>query len=91
MLIHFHSDESGNYPGFQITYSVVEGIPGCGGVYTAQQGEIRSPTYDGTYPADALCEYKITLGEKVRIKLTFLSFSLEESEECKFDSVSVSF
>ncbi|RZC32589.1 cubilin, partial [Asbolus verrucosus] len=88
-LVHFHSDNAVNYPGFQITYSVVEAIPGCGGVYTRHQGEIRSPSYNGNYPNDVLCEYKIQLGTKSRIKLTFISFALEDSDGCQFDYVSI--
>ena len=90
MLVHFHTDASRTYPGFQITYSVVEGMPGCGGVYTRYQDEIRSPSFNGNYPNDIQCEYKIQLSEKSRIKLTFLSFDLEEAEGCQFDYVAVS-
>ncbi|KAH0809453.1 hypothetical protein GEV33_013339 [Tenebrio molitor] len=89
VLIHFHSDSSQTYPGFQITYSVVEGMPGCGGVYTGHQGEIRSPSFDGRYPNDIQCEYKIQLSQESRIKITFVSFSMEDSENCQFDYVAV--
>lgn len=65
-------------------------MPGCGGVYTSHQDEIWSPTYDNAYPNDLFCEYKIQLDEKSRIKLTFLSFSLETSDQCQFDYVAVS-
>lgn len=88
--MHFHSDATGNYPGFQITYSAVEGLPGCGGTFTAERGEFGSPGYDGQYPPDVTCEYKIVLPEKSRIKLTFLSFSLEEATDCTADYVAVS-
>ncbi|KAJ3659671.1 hypothetical protein Zmor_011346 [Zophobas morio] len=89
VLVHFHTDASRTYPGFQITYSVVEGMPGCGGVYTRYQDEIRSPSFNGNYPNDIQCEYKIQLSEKSRIKLTFLSFDLEEAEGCQFDYVAI--
>nr|XP_008192422.1 PREDICTED: cubilin [Tribolium castaneum] len=89
VLVHFHSDMDKNYPGFQITYSVVEGMPGCGGVYTRSQDEIRSPMYNGNYPNDIQCEYKIQLTTKSRIKLTFLSFDVEDSENCQFDYVAI--
>lgn len=88
--MHFHSDESGNYPGFQITYSAVEGLPNCGGTFTAERGEIHSPGYDGEYPPDVTCEYRIRLPEKSRIRITFLSFNLEESSDCGADYVEVS-
>lgn len=64
-------------------------MPGCGGVYTNDQGEIRSPSLNGVYPTDITCEYKIVLSENNRIKITFLSFKLEDSELCEFDYVKV--
>lgn len=88
--VYFHSDESGNYPGFQITYSAVEGLPGCGGTYTSERGEFHSPGFDGEYPPEIICEYKIKLPDKSRIKITFLSFNLEESSDCAADYVAVS-
>lgn len=91
MHIHFHSDESGNYPGFQITYSVIEGLPGCGGTFTSEMGEFRSPEFDGLYPSEITCEYKIKLPNESRIKITFLSFALEESSDCTADYVAVSY
>lgn len=87
--MHFHSDESGNYPGFQITYSAVEGLPGCGGTFTSDRGEIHSPGYDGEYPPEVTCEYRIKLPDKSRIKITFLTFSLEEAIDCAADYVEV--
>lgn len=88
--MHFHSDDSGNYPGFQITYSSVEGLPGCGGTFTAERGEIHSPGFDGEYPPDIACEYKIKVSQNSRIKITFLSFRLEASSDCSADHLTVS-
>jgi cubilin len=64
-------------------------MPGCGGVYTGHKGEIRSPSFDGRYPNDIQCEYKIQLSQESRIKITFVSFSIEDSENCQFDYVAV--
>lgn len=89
--VHFHSDETGNYPGFQITYSSVEGLPGCGGTFTAERGEIHSPGYEGEYPPEITCEYKIKVAEETRIKITFLMFNLEESSDCSADYVEVNY
>lgn len=66
------------------------GFPGCGGSYTQDNAEIRSPSNKGEYPPDMHCEYKIKLPINSRIKLTFLEFSLEDSSECQFDYVAVS-
>ncbi|KAF5282685.1 hypothetical protein FQA39_LY17492 [Lamprigera yunnana] len=89
VLIHFHSDSSKTYPGFQISYSAIESIPGCGGVYTAHFGELSSPIENGRYPPDLICEYKIQVPQNTRIKITFISFNLEEESNCLYDSVAV--
>ncbi|KAJ0177495.1 hypothetical protein K1T71_007504 [Dendrolimus kikuchii] len=89
MLIHFHSDEYGNGKGFQIGYALIEGIPGCGGYYTAEQGELTSPTYNGNYLNNLLCEYKIKTAPETKIKLDFKYFKLEQSRRCEFDYLKV--
>ncbi|KAK0072795.1 hypothetical protein PV325_010780, partial [Microctonus aethiopoides] len=86
--VHFHSDAHGQDLGFQITYSSIEGSPGCGGVHTADHGIISTPSEGGaTYKPNMLCEWKIQLpvGEKIRI--TWINFNLETSLVCKFDYV----
>lgn len=87
--LHFHSDEDGTDVGFQIHYSVVEGFPGCGGIYTASKGEINSPLQDGLYPKDLLCHYLIRVSKESRIRLTFKSFALEPNSLCSFDYLEV--
>lgn len=67
------------------------GFPGCGGTYTMDHGDIRSPTDDGVYPPNLLCEYKIKLSDNSRIKIRFTSFSLESSDTCQSDHLSVSY
>lgn len=65
------------------------GIPGCGGVYTAAQDIISSPNDQSSYLPNMLCEWKIQLpiGEKIRI--TWITFDLEESDSCAFDYLQV--
>lgn len=65
------------------------GIPGCGGVFTSNEGELYSPSVKGQYPPDLICEYKIQVLEQSRIKITFLKFDLEEDEECYYDYLEV--
>ena len=69
---------------------VVAGFPGCGGVLTAPSGDIRSPNHPDRYRENMDCEWHIQLPIGERIRLTFLSFSLEQSSGCYFDYVSVS-
>lgn len=89
--IHFHSDGDSNDAGFQIAYSVVEGIPGCGGIFTSSKGEISSPSNieDGKYKHNLLCDYVIRMPLGTRIRLEFAQFKLEESSNCKFDKLEI--
>ncbi|CAH0628596.1 unnamed protein product [Chrysodeixis includens] len=89
ILIHFHSDAYSSGRGFQITYAPIEGVPGCGGYYTADKGEIVSPTYNGAYLSNLLCEYKIKTSAGTKIKITFISFKLERSFRCKYDYLKI--
>jgi hypothetical protein len=68
----------------------VAGFPGCGGVLTAPYGDIRSPNHPDRYRENMDCEWHIQLPVGERIRLTFLTFSLEESSGCYFDYISVS-
>ncbi|XP_045482434.1 cubilin [Harmonia axyridis] len=88
-LVHFHSDDRQQHPGFQMSYSVVEGIPGCGGTFTSIHGEIQSPTYRGRYLSDLDCEYNIKLDPGLRVKIEFVSFDLEADVSCKYDYLEV--
>ncbi|XP_034938584.1 cubilin [Chelonus insularis] len=87
--VHFHSDKYGQDLGFQLTYSSIEGIPGCGGVYTADQGIISSPMDDSKYKPNMVCEWKIQLPLGERIRLTWITFDIEKSFSCSFDRVSI--
>nr|CAD7397150.1 unnamed protein product [Timema cristinae] len=88
-MVHFHSDEFGNDAGFQISYTLIEGILGCGGVLTGPSGSFSSPNHPDTYRENMECEWKIQLPVGERIQLTFMAFSLEDSTSCKFDYVEI--
>lgn len=89
MLIHFHSDAYGAGAGFQLSYAPMEGVPGCGGYFTLDKGEIVSPSFNGSYLSNMICEYKIKTRPDTKIKLDFVSFSLESSFNCKFDYLKI--
>ncbi|XP_068628109.1 cubilin-like [Battus philenor] len=89
LMIHFHSDAYNTGHGFQIAYAPIEGIPGCGGYFTEYRGEITSPTYNGKYLNGLLCEYKIKTSEDTKVRITFVSFSLENSFRCKYDYLKI--
>lgn len=90
--VHFHSDAESADQGFQIAFNVVEGIPGCGGIFTAAKGDIISPnTIDGKYQHNLLCDYIIQMPDATRVSIEFSRFKLEESVSCKFDAIEVRF
>lgn len=89
ILIYFHSDAFGSGTGFQLAYAPIEGIPGCGGYFTADKGDIVSPSFNGSYLANMLCEYRIKTSTDTKIKIDFKSFRLESSFKCKFDYLKI--
>ncbi|GAB0086814.1 Cubilin [Sergentomyia squamirostris] len=89
VTLFFHSDEDSTDSGFQIHYSIVEGFPGCGGIFTAYSGEFGSPIEDESYPHNIVCEYAIKYPKGSKVRITFKSFELEGSEGCRYDYVEV--
>ncbi|GBP07541.1 Cubilin homolog [Eumeta japonica] len=89
ILIHFHSDAFTSGGGFQISFAATEGMPGCGGRFTAERGELVSPTYNGKYMNNLLCDYQITTSPNTKIQITFESFHLESSYNCGYDYLKV--
>lgn len=89
VMLYFHSDEDSTDTGFQIHYTIVEGIPGCGGTFTDSSGEFASPLKNGVYMKNLICHYVIRLPKDNHIALEFKSFDLEESGTCMFDYVEV--
>lgn len=91
LTLHFHSDESATDAGFQIHYSLIEGIQGCGGTFTSPHGEFGSPMENGQYQNNLNCYYLIKMPRNSRspIKVKFLSFHLEGDGSCPFDYVEV--
>lgn len=91
ILLHFHSDDDNSDRGFQISYNIQPGVPGCGGIFTGTDGVLSSPvTYDDrTYPNNLECDYLIRQPRNMTILLTVLEFHLEDSTECKFDYLEI--
>lgn len=71
--------------------AIILGIPGCGGVFTASSGEFGPPIQNGAYQRNLLCEYLIRMPTESRIQIKFKSFELEESRDCEFDYIDVSY
>ncbi|CAD1477837.1 unnamed protein product, partial [Heterotrigona itama] len=86
-IIYFHSDSAGQDAGFQIHYSVVEGVPGCNDVYTAPTGTINSPAI--TLSTQELeCEWKILMPVGKRIEITWPKFELM-STDCRMQQLEI--
>ncbi|KAJ8936435.1 hypothetical protein NQ318_015581, partial [Aromia moschata] len=91
-VVHFHSDAQGSNPGFQLTYSVVEGIPGCGGTYTTQSGTIASAHPPEDVFADDvkhICDYKIQQPIGTKLKITITAIDLVQTPGCKIDYLEI--
>ncbi|XP_049840781.1 cubilin-like [Schistocerca gregaria] len=87
VMIHFHSDNESSDTGFQIAYSTVPGMSGCGGLFTDAEKTITSPNYPQQYPRNIDCEWTIRLPPGERLSIEFTDFELEDSRSCIFDFV----
>ncbi|KAL5234243.1 hypothetical protein ACI65C_001653 [Semiaphis heraclei] len=92
--LHFHSDSSGQDYGFQLTYSVIEGVPGCGGIYTSPSGMISSPvdltSDDNNYLNNLNCEWHIRMPLRQKLKLAFVKkFGIEKTTNCSTDFLEI--
>ncbi|XP_065344562.1 cubilin [Cloeon dipterum] len=86
MVIRFKSGEaSGDEGKFEMTFSEITGVEGCGGTWTTERGVISSPNYPRVYPNRLHCEYLIQLPINERIKVTFADVKIETTENCNFD------
>ena len=59
------------------------GVPGCGGLLTSPGTEFRSPLHPETYQHDLDCEWLIRVPQGDKVKLTFLSFNVENHAHCR--------
>lgn len=84
VTVRFTSDWSSNDEGFQFTYQLV-----CGGVFTADNGNISSPSYPNPYAGERNCEYDITAPQGKVIVLAVLDLDIETHSVCEFDNLEV--
>ena len=69
-------------PTFYVTISFFTGVPGCGGLLTAPNGQFSSPQHPETYANHLDCEWLIRVPQGDRIELNFLAFDVEEHRTC---------
>ncbi|GFQ75093.1 cubilin, partial [Trichonephila clavata] len=95
--LRFVSDNQNSRSGFDIRVRQITtcnpDAPGfsCSRTYDQKEFFLRSPDYPGNYSHDANCTYRIIRHSKrvCAIKVTFATFHLEESVNCKNDFFSV--
>ncbi|XP_026521487.1 CUB domain-containing protein 2 [Notechis scutatus] len=85
MTLIFHSDNHVASQGFSAVYQKDV----CGGVLTGLSGSITSPDYPESYPNNAECHWVIQGTPNSIIKLIFVDFQMEQSEQCNFDYVAI--
>lgn len=88
-LSRFKTDGSVQNHGFQLNYTTSESL--CGGILKDNHGIIQSPTDTENYPHGATCTWIISADPGSIVRLTWLSFTLEEGSGglCHFDHVTV--
>lgn len=61
----------------------------CGGVLTGLSGVLISPEYPNNYPNNVECHWVIRAAGPATVKLVFVDFQVEGSEQCTYDYVAV--
>ena len=62
---------------------------GCGDIFTASSGSIKSPNFPDKYNNYEDCEYLIRLDPGKKMMLKFARFNLEKSDNCDRDFVKI--
>ncbi|XP_077124414.1 cubilin [Ranitomeya variabilis] len=87
LVVKFVSNNNTNMRGFHASYSA--SISACGGTLHMENGAFNSPGYPDNYPANTECVWKILSSPGNRLMLSFMSFSLQTSDNCSSDYVEV--
>ncbi|XP_071963186.1 uncharacterized protein [Antedon mediterranea] len=62
-------------------------VDDCGGHFTSDNGNIKTPNYPQDYPLNIDCTYLIEAPEGYTVVLYFEAFSIEEDSTCYWDQV----
>lgn len=87
LWISFKSDFSVDGHGFRANYSTT--FIGCGGILKEKVGSIASPSHPTGYPSEKKCTWIISAPKNHVIQLTWVTFHLEYSVNCAYDSITV--
>lgn len=61
----------------------------CGGILSANTGNISSPNFPGLYPYNIECVWLIVVSEGSSVLLTFHHFELEYHANCSYDYIRI--
>lgn len=90
LQFHLTTDAESSGRGFKFDYrSLAGGDDKCGGVHTRSGEHIRLPTTEGRYANDATCYWVIMAPANKAIRLHWISFEMEETQDCSFDYVEI--
>ncbi|XP_071942939.1 cubilin-like isoform X2 [Antedon mediterranea] len=85
MFVKFHSDFSvAPEGGFRARYYI-----DCGGIFTDDGGEMRSPYFPNAYPHNRQCDYLVIAPEEMIVTVTFITFDIEAHDNCIYDSLKI--
>ncbi|XP_010605410.1 cubilin [Fukomys damarensis] len=87
LTLRFVSDSGSNYDGFHALYAA--STSACGGNFHRASGTFETPGYPDIYPLNAECVWNIISSPGNRIQLSFISFQLEDSQNCSKDFVEI--
>uniref|UniRef100_U3KLX7 Cubilin n=1 Tax=Oryctolagus cuniculus TaxID=9986 RepID=U3KLX7_RABIT len=87
LMLRFISDSGRNYNGFHATYMASSSA--CGGTFYMAEGGFDSPGYPDVYPPNVECVWNIVSSPGNQLQLSFISFQLEDSQNCSKDFMEI--
>uniref|UniRef100_A0A4X2M7T4 Cubilin n=1 Tax=Vombatus ursinus TaxID=29139 RepID=A0A4X2M7T4_VOMUR len=87
LTVKFISNAVINFVGFHATYTASSSA--CGGTFHMAEGVFNSPGYPDIYPPNVECVWNIPSSPGNQLQLSFITFQLEESENCTKDYLEI--
>ncbi|XP_066539114.1 cubilin [Hoplias malabaricus] len=81
LFLNFHSDFSGAFNGFEITWT--SSPQGCGGTLYGDHGTFTSPNFPGTYANGTHCEWGIRAPSGRVVTVMFNQISIDDPGDCQ--------
>ncbi|KAM9673713.1 cubilin [Trichechus inunguis] len=87
LTLKFVSDSRVNSEGFHALYAASSSA--CGGTFHMAEGTFNSPGYPEVYPSNVECVWNIVSSPGNQLQLSFITFQLEDSQDCSRDFVEI--